>query len=52
MGAKGPRKMKVLIPDVKENGYIYSCKPMNVLKKLLLFSIFYLNLEELKILNI
>lgn len=29
LGARGPRKMKVLIPEVKTTGEIYSFKPMN-----------------------
>jgi tubby and related proteins len=30
LGARGPRKMKVLVPEVKTTGEIYSFKPMNV----------------------
>ena len=30
LGARGPRKMKVMIPEVKSTGEVYQFKPMNV----------------------
>lgn len=31
MGSKGPRKMKVIIPDIKSDGSRFEFKPINVL---------------------